>query len=376
MSIRVIASVTNDINHDNRVDRICTGLQNNGYDVLLLGRMRVGSQPLDGRTYNTKRFTLPFNKGPLFYAAYNIRLFVFLVFSKADIFIANDLDTLPANYLAARLRGKKLVYDSHEYFCHVPELNNRPMVKSIWQYIEKRIFPNLKNVMTVNDSLAELFTGQYKVEVAVIKNVPASAEHYDDDSDNDDDVKLPKGHQGKYKIIYQGVLNKDRGIEESILAMKHVENAVLLICGEGDLSGSLRQLAKKERLTDKVEFPGRIEAGELKRITRSCDLGLSLEKDTCLSYRYSLPNKIFDYMHAGIPVLSSNLVEKKRLLEQCQMGILIDNHEPEHIGLKINEMLSNTEKRFWWKQNALNGARQFNWEIEERKLLKFYEGIK
>jgi len=375
MSKVVIASVTNDINHDNRVDRICSSLQNNGYELMLIGRKRPGSKPIEKRNYSTRRFSLPFDKGPLFYASYNVRLFFFLLFSKADICLANDLDTLPANFLAARIRGKKLVYDSHEYFCYVPELNDRPYVRRIWKFIEKKIFPKLKNVMTVNSSLADIFSDEYKVNIEIIRNVPVSEKHSDDDGDQNNEAVFLKEHQDKSKIIYQGVLNKDRGIEESILAMRYVENAVLLIAGEGDLSKELRKLAKKEGLSDKVEFLGRLNLTELGKITRLCTLGLSLEKDTCLSYRYSLPNKIFNYMHAGIPVLSSDLIEKRGLIEKCEMGLFIESYDPEHIGSMINEMLSNSEKIFWWKQNSLKGAKQFNWEIEEQKLLRFYENI-
>ena len=80
-------------------------------------------------------------------------------------------------------------------------------------------------------------------------------------------------------------------------------------------------------------------------------------------------------MHAGIPVLSSDLIEKRGLIEKCEMGLFIESYDPEHIGSMINEMLSNSEKIFWWKQNSLKGAKQFNWEIEEQKLLRFYENI-
>jgi len=229
--------------------------------------------------------------------------------------------------------------------------------------------------MTVNSSLADIFSDEYKVNIEIIRNVPVSEKHSDDDGDQNNEAVFLKEHQDKSKIIYQGVLNKDRGIEESILAMRYVENAVFLIAGEGDLSKELRKLAKKEGLSDKVEFLGRINLTELGKITRLCTLGLSLEKDTCLSYRYSLPNKIFNYMHAGIPVLSSDLIEKRGLIEKCEMGLFIESYDPEHIGSMINEMLSNSEKIFWWKQNSLKGAKQFNWEIEEQKLLRFYENI-
>src|SRR6185436_13246094 len=119
-------------------------LTKQGNKVVLVGRKLRKSLPLDSRPYKTIRFNLWFEKGPLFYASYNLRLFIFLMFNGADILLANDLDTLPANYLAARFNNIILVYDSHEYFTGVPELENRPLVKKIWKSIEQFIFPQLK----------------------------------------------------------------------------------------------------------------------------------------------------------------------------------------------------------------------------------------
>ena len=112
---RIIVSVTNDLVTDQRVSKTCSTLSEMGYDILLIGRRLKNSLPIQ-RNYTTKRIQLLFNKGYLFYAEYNIRLFLFLLFSKKDILFSNDLDTLPANYIIGKLQQRNLIFDSHELF--------------------------------------------------------------------------------------------------------------------------------------------------------------------------------------------------------------------------------------------------------------------
>ena len=128
MPKKVILSVTNDLSFDQRVDKMCNTLYNLGFEVKLIGRFLPESKPLE-RVYQTKRIKLFFTKGALFYAFFNFRLFFVLIFSKVDIYHSNDLDTLLANYLAAKIRRKELVYDSHEYFLGVPEIQDRAAKK-------------------------------------------------------------------------------------------------------------------------------------------------------------------------------------------------------------------------------------------------------
>ncbi len=114
--------------------------------------------------FRIKRFRMIFKKGFLFYKWFNIRLFIYLLFSKSDLLVANDLDTLLPNYLVSRLKKIPLVYDSHEYFTGVPELRDRPLVRRVWKIIEKYILPKLTYVITVSDSIADLYTDEYNVE--------------------------------------------------------------------------------------------------------------------------------------------------------------------------------------------------------------------
>ena len=125
---RIFISVINDLSTDQRVHKVCTSLEKEGYQVHLIGRKLNYSTPLD-RTYNTKRIRLLFNKGAFFFAEYNFRLFWYLLFQKVDVYHSNDLDTLLANYLVSKIRRKHLIYDSHEYFTGVPEIQNKKFVK-------------------------------------------------------------------------------------------------------------------------------------------------------------------------------------------------------------------------------------------------------
>ncbi|MGB1317211.1 MAG: glycosyl transferase group 1, partial [Flavobacteriales bacterium] len=132
-------SVINDLSTDQRVHKHCMMLTGLGYNVLLIGRQKSDSVPLDKRGYETHRMQLPFERGPLFYASYNLALCFNLLIRKSNLLFSNDLDTLLPNFLVSRIIGKKLIYDSHEFFTEVPELVNRPKVQSVWRKLESWI---------------------------------------------------------------------------------------------------------------------------------------------------------------------------------------------------------------------------------------------
>ena len=206
------------------------------YDILLIGRKRHTSLKLK-RPYRTKRMKLIFNKGALFYAEFNIRLFILLVFSKVDIYHANDLDTLLANYLAAIIRRKPIVYDSHEYFTGVPEIQNKKLVKKVWQTIEQFIFPKLKHIITVNQSIAQLYKEEYNKDLRILRNVPNKIETLKLKSKSELNIV-----EDKDIIITQGAgININRGIEELVEAMQYLNNVCLIIIGDGDVIPQLKK---------------------------------------------------------------------------------------------------------------------------------------
>jgi glycosyltransferase involved in cell wall biosynthesis len=334
-----------------------------------VGRKLKNSLPLE-RSYRTVRMRLLFTKGPLFYAEYNIRLFLLLAFQKVDILVANDLDTLLANYLSTLFRKRKLVYDSHEYFTGVPEIINRPFVKASWERIEKWIFPKLKVIYTVNESIAKLYRDQYGKEIKVIRNVSNKLEL--SAKKNREELGLPLD---KKIIIMQGAgINIDRGAEEAVQAMQYVDDAIFLIIGSGDMIDFLKEMVTELHLNKKVVILGKLPFKEMIQYTQVADLGLTLDKDTNINYRYSLPNKVFDYIQAGIPVLASNLVEVANVVRSYQVGDIVESHDPIAIAKKITEMLDDSKKAVW-KENLKIAAEELCWEKESLKLKEIYREL-
>jgi len=365
---KVIVSVINDLVTDQRVNKVCQTLLSINCDVILVGRKMRNSPELDSRDYRMHRMKLLFEKGPLFYAEFNLRLFIYLLFNKANMLISNDLDTLLPNYLIKKIKGVPLIYDSHEYFTEVPELVNRKRTQAIWKFIERKLFPRQTDVITVNDSIAELFENDYGIRPHVVRNIPRSRQSV---------VKVSKKYLGlpvdKHILILQGAgINVHRGSEELVEAMQFVVDAVLLIVGGGDVIETLKMMTKKYGLEQKVIFKPRVPYQQLMQYTASADLGLTLDKSTNLNYKFSLPNKLFDYIQAGVPILSSPLPEIEKIILKYDVGDFISDHNPKNIAIKINQILSNQLQMEKWKKNCKFAARELTWEHEEKVLIDIY----
>lgn len=363
---RVIVSVTNDLSTDQRADRMCRTLVKIGFDVELVGRRMKESAPLSERPYRTRRMRLLFSKGPLFYAEYNKRLLLLLLFSRARLLVSNDLDTLAANFMASRLIGIPIIHDNHEYFRGVPELNGRRFTTRIWKAIEDFIFPKLKTILAVNDSIAKLYAEEYGLPVSVIRNVPIRNR-----------VVIPRSkqelgiHETASVILYQGAVNVDRGLEEAILAMKHIRSeAVLLIIGTGDVIREIRKLVRENGLNGQVILIGAIPFEQLSGYTRLADIGLSIEKDVSVNYHFCLPNKFLDYIQAGIPVLIAPLPEMKAIVDRYAIGECITSHNPESLAADFDRMLSDPERMNGYRRNLAVAAADLCWENEEQELIR------
>ena len=365
---KVSLSVINDLVTDNRVHKVAVSLQKMGFSPVLIGRLLPESQPVE-REYQTHRMKLLFRKGAMFYFEYNLRLFFYLLKCKVDVFVSNDLDTLPANYLASRIKRKALVYDSHEYFTEVPELIGRPVVKAIWTWLEKFLVPKVSAAYTVCDSIAEVYCDLYKVDFKVVRNLPvcSAAEKITH--------PMTSSHRMSNSskiILYQGALNMGRGIEAAIRSMQYLEEAELWLVGDGDLTAQLKELVVEMKLESKVKFLGRLPLHQLHEVTRQADLGISLEEDLGLNYRFALPNKLFDYIQARVPVLVSNLPEMRHIVEHYQIGAIAETHQRKELAGLIKVALFDQEKRQTWKLNLPLAAAELCWQNEEKVLQDIY----
>ena len=364
MNKKIIVSVISDIVTDQRVQKECNTLQQMGYEVLLLGRKSRNTFHLNDFPYKIIRFNNLFRRGPFMYLVFNIQLFFYLLFKKGDVLWANDLDTLLPNFVISRLKRIQLVYDSHEYFTlSVYKKTSR----KVWEFLEKFLFPHLKNVITVNNSIKQVYETKYGVPVTVLRNVPYKfAENRDTG-----EVILPPG---KKILIMQGIgLNEHRGAEEAVLAMQFLPDFFnLYFIGCGTVLNKLKQMVLNLNLSHKVTFIDVLPYHEMMKYTRQCFLGLIFEKIYFTDqHMFALPNKFFDYLHAGIPVLSSKAFEIKSLVQKYQVGDFIDSFEPGAIAQKIIEISKNQDIYNLWKDNTTLAAQELNWEREEKILIGF-----
>lgn len=359
----IILSVTNDLATDQRVHRVATTLTKNGAKVTLVGRLLKNSLPLN-RGYKTYRMRLLFTKGPLFYAEYNVRLFLYLSFSKVDILVANDLDTLLANYLVSVLRRKKLVYDAHELFTEVPELIGRNIVKNIWLKLENWLVPKVNYSYTVCKSISDIYTKKYGINMQVIRNVPLKMDKID--------RRFPyPGLPLSDFILYQGSVNIGRGIETLIDACEYLRDIKCVIVGDGDIMHAIHQRIIHKNLKDKVILLGKLPFEDLKRVTPFAALGVSIEEFQGFNYYYALPNKLFDYIQSEIPVLVSDFPELRNVVNNYKIGEMLISRNPRELANQLEIMVKKSKDSFW-KKNLAKTAEELCWEKEEQVLMGIY----
>lgn len=353
-SIRIYA--TSDLITDQRVHRTATALSNAGFSVIVFGRKPIAKKNIIERPYTVKYIGNIIQKGPIFYLFFNFKIFISLIFSRFSAVYANDLDTLPGCSMAAFLRLKPLIYDSHELFTEIPELINRPLKRMIWKITERIFIKKTSYVFTVSEGVANELYRRYKVKPIVIRNVPQKRE-------------IEAFKDKRPTLIYQGSLNIGRGIELAIDMMNYLTCYRLIIVGSGDIEIDLRKRMLDQNLFDRVEFAGRMNPEDLYKVTSTAWLGLSLEEDMGLNYRYALPNKIFDYISAQVPVLVSNLPEMQKIVDNYGVGIVAKSREADVLANQVADLFENKKRMEEISNNVKKASIELQWNNEEIKLV-------
>lgn len=343
------------------MQRICSSLAKDDFEVLLVGRLLKDSIPLKKIPYLQKRLHCFFNKGLSFYCEYNLRLFFFLLFQKVDLICAIDLDTILPCYFVSILRNKKRVYDAHELFTEQKEIITRPFIHSVWLMIEKFAVPKFKHGYTVNQFIQTQFKIKYGVEYEVIRNLPVKTQ-----------INNPSSL--KNFIIYQGAVNEGRSFETLIPAMKKVETK-LIICGKGNFFEQVKKLIAENDVADKVELKGYVAPDELSQLTPQAKFGLTLFESTGLNQYQSLSNRFFDYAMAGIPQVCVDFPEYKKINNEFDIALPVENTEADTLSAAMNNLLNDTVVYERLKQNCLKAREILNWENEEIKLKTFWKNI-
>jgi glycosyltransferase involved in cell wall biosynthesis len=360
---RILFAVSNDLVHDRRMQRICASLQAAGWDCTLIGRAYGDSPPLREEAFRQSRMRLWFRRGKLFYLELNWRLWWAAWRSDADVFCGVDLDTLLPLTLVGRLRGRKVVYDAHEYFTETPELLGRPLAKWVWNLVALTCIPRVDLAYTVGPALAAELAARYGRAFEVIRNVPTARKT---------EGRLPSlSHR---VLWYHGALNVGRGLETLIESLEALSEYRLLLAGEGDLSEDLRRRAEAKGLSGRVTFLGWVRPEELPDKMAEASIGFNLLVGSSRSYYFSLANKAFDYIQAALPAVYMDFPEYRALEGEGRPGVAIAALKPEEVAAAVRQL--EDSERYLACQTYLEKIRgEFTWEKERSKLIPLYNSL-
>lgn len=341
--------------------RICGSLQAAGHTVTLVGRVLPNSPPLTPRPYQQHRISCRTLRGKRFYVEYNLRLWGQLRRWDFDVICAADLDTLPAGVILAGI-SRKLVYDAHEWFSETPEVYHRPLVRGFWRGLGRALVPFTDARYTVGPKLAEALEKDYGRPFEVIRNLPQK--QADSFSENTGGV-----------ILYQGMLNPGRGLEQAIGALPLLPDCRLWIVGSGPERGRLEALAEREGVADRVWFAGFRPPEELPELTKQSWLGLNLLEGSSPSYYYSLANKSLDYLQAGLPSVQMDYPEYRALHERYHCFVLLEELTAPALAARIRQLWDAPAAYDQLRENCRAAARELCWEREEARLLAIYAAL-
>lgn len=368
----VLVTVINDFRNDARVQREVRSLLNQKAKVVLLGFNNKNSKEIydwnGAKIILLKKSDWSWRKGK--FIEFVLRgIWEGLKFP-SEFYHANDLDSLPIGVFLSSVSGGKLVYDSHEIYTETEGLNQKPKEQKVWKWVEKKLIPFVDETITVCASIGKELEKMYNLQkVWIVRNV---SEKFKIKTESESPFPFDK------TILYQGILRKGRGLEILVKILEFLpQNYGVVVLGEGDevLKKELLDLAKEKGFEERLKFYGKVPLEELLNYTSHADLGTVLAENICLNYYYILPNKLFQYLMAGVPVLVSDFPELRNIVDTYQVGVKTNPENLQETAEKIVFLMKNSEKRKQLKSNCLEAAKELNWEVEEKVFLKVYERL-
>lgn len=361
----VTTSFLGNANFDTRVTNLTNSLRKNGIPVKVISFDWI-TPNFQSVTGDTSIFKLVKKKNSFFYyLKFSITLFKELLKTNSSIYIAEDIQTLPIVTFVAKLRRAKLYYNSREFYAFLAGLRNKPRTQSIIRMLEKFFIKKVDVVFVTGDGDAEFLQDFYKISnTVVIRNLPLLRE-----ATNIINFRDMLGISNYSKIIlYQGVILEGRGFEYILKAMEKVDKCDLVVLGTGVFQKKYENFAKKLEIKNRVHFLGNIEQSKLINYTAGADIGISLIENISKSYYYALPNKLFEYIMAGIPVLVSDLPQMKRIVKDFNVGKSVKLENDGDLVTVLIEMMNDEDKIENYKRNAIDASKELNWQMEFEKV--------
>ncbi len=361
----VTISFLGNANYDTRVTNLTKSLRADGFNVKVIS--------FDWLTPNfttvigdTSIYKLVKKKNSLsYYLKFCFILSRELLKTKSSIYIAEDITTLPVVTFIAKLRGARLYYNSREFYAFLAGLRNKPKTQAIIRMLENFFIRKVDKVLVTGDGDAEFLQEYYKISnTVVVRNLPLEQK-----------PTAPKNFRKMLGIpedntilLYQGVILEGRGFEPLLNAMKDIEQCSLVVLGTGIFQSKFENIAKTLGIESRVYFLGNIEQSELINYTAGADVGVSLIENISKSYYYALPNKLFEYIMAELPVLVSNLPQMKKIVTDHKVGEVVNLEDINELKESIKKFTSNKEKLKIYKQNTRPASSELNWQKEYEKV--------
>ncbi len=355
---------------DSRVTNLYNSFREKGYEVTVISfdwlTKDFKTQRGEISVYKLKKYSFSFT----YYLKFSFILFRRLLFSSPGLIFAEDIYTLPFAAIFSRLKKVKLFYDSREIYGHLAGLSNRKNVQAILKYIEKTFIKYAYKVITTGDLDSEYINKEYNLKDSiVIRNLPYLTEikqpfNFRKHFGLNDEIKI---------LLYQGVILPGRGLKIIFDALNQLADCRLVILGDGEYADYYKSLAKDKGVENIVYFFGKIEQSELLNYTSGADIGLAIIENISLSYFYALPNKLFEYIYCGVPVIVSNLPQMKFIVEKYNVGICVDPENIDEVVTNLKHILSDLNLRNELKQNCIYAARELNWNEEIKKIFHLIE---
>lgn len=410
MNSSVTMFVWNEFENDGRVLRECTALEEAGYDTTLLALSkdktftenysdqlkikRLGSQlPILTKTWQKSllfiTLLLLIYYLPLLAIAFlsvyavlyktKVRFLyrkVALIFKmtywgwkeNTDIYHANDLNTLLQAVICGKwLRRRKVLFDSHEV-----NLSRSGYDSFLYPLAESFLLRFVDRSIQENHTRAKFIEKVYHFLPDVIYNYP----FYQADIANPVDLHSQLGlAENEPILLYQGGLQKDRGLDKLLEAVPFIERGTVVFIGDGKMKPYLVEETKRRNLGDKVKFLEKVPVEELPRYTRDAYLGFQLLNDTCFNHYSAASNKLFEYLMAGVPLIACDFPEIRQVVRENNVGIVVKSDEPTSIAKGINQLVADPEMREKMHQNALIARERYNWDNEKVNFLKIYQKL-
>lgn len=370
--MEILFTVTGDIRRNSRALKQLQVFAEEGYRVLAVGLGDVEGEEMlfDGVRLQVLR--RPSGGGPRFFRKCHQLFKSFAAQQPAQVYHASDLYNLPAMVYAAKCHNGKVAYDARERYPYVASTAGRPLVRLFWSALERRYIRKADAVFTVSLSIASHLVASYNIELPpVLHNVPVYKEPVQsnilrEELDVEEDVVL---------VLHQGNIQKDRGCLNLARAMQHVSKAVLVFLGDGALKQRVAAEVTALGIGDRVKFKSSVPPAMLHTYTCSADIGVTMLEDTCLNHQFALPNKLFEYLMAGLPVLASDLPESGGLVEDYEVGCVANAGDPDAIARALQQMVDSTDQRTQWSAAIPAVFETFNWEKASQRLRRTYKNL-